>query len=106
MPFLLDAARKNARHQWRNGIGESSMIVPTRTVYCCLQPWQRHRKRAFRVPSLAFIIATSVSPQRGQLGVSPHRCAPRKATAAPSFVQATGILAWRADLLLATFGME
>src|SRR3954465_7132233 len=86
-------------------MGLSSMIVPTRTVYCCLQPLQRHRKRAFREPSLAFIIATSVSPQRGQLGVSPHRCASRNATAAASLAHASGMLASRAVCLPATLGM-
>src|SRR5262245_28190530 len=82
------------------------MMVPIFTVYCCLQPLQRHRKRALRVPSLAFIIDTSVSPQRGQLGASPHRCSSRNATAAASSEQATGMRDSSSDLRPATLGME
>src|SRR6185503_17237215 len=81
------------------------MIVPTRTVNCRLQPWQRQRKRALRVPSFAFICVTSMSPQRGQAGSLPQRCSSMNAIAVASSEQAPGIRATRADLERERLGM-
>src|SRR5579864_8936747 len=82
----------------------SSNTVPTRTVYCCLQPLQRHRNRLLRSPVLrSFIWYTSVSPQRGQHApVLDQRWSSRNFTAACSSAHADGSAATIADLPEAT----